>query len=147
MLKAQVGYSNNTDAYEAGVEAAKKSSSDGKGKIAFLFNSVGYDQKKLIEGVKSVLKDVDVVGCTSSAGIITPDGYMIDESGTAGILTLDGDDLTVASYGMAKEKDARETGRKVSLKAIENSGLDYAPDYFFMSASPAEEEAGRRVGA
>ena len=33
MLKAQVGYSNNTDAYEAGVEAAKKSSSDGKGKI------------------------------------------------------------------------------------------------------------------
>ena len=139
MLKARVGYSKLEDAYEAGIEAAKKSTEDGT-KIALLFNSVGYDQKKLMEGVKSVLSDVDVIGCTSSAGIITPDGYMIDEAGTAGILTLGGEDLTVASYGMAKKKSARETGREVALKALEKSGLDYAPDYFFMSASPAEEE-------
>ena len=140
MLKARVGYSKLEDAYEAGVEAAKKATENGQAKIALLFNSVGYDQKKLIEGAKSVLKDVDVVGCTSSAGIITPDGYMIDETGTVGILSLDGDDFTVASYGMAKKKSARETGREVALKALEKSGIDYAPDYFFMSASPAEEE-------
>ncbi len=140
MLKANVGYSKLEDAYEAGVEAAKASTENGNAKIALLFNSVGYDQKKIMEGVKSVLPDVDVIGCTSSAGIITPDGYIIDESGTAGILTLDGDDLTVASYGMAKEKSARETGRQVAIKALEKAGLDYAPDYFFMSASPAEEE-------
>ena len=140
MLKTKVGYSKIEDAYKAGEEAAKNSLLDENTKVAFLFNSVGYDQEKLIEGVKSVLKDVDVVGCTSSAGIITPDGYMIDETGTAGILTLGGDDLTVASYGMAKKNSARETGREVALKALENAGLDYAPDYFFMSASPAEEE-------
>jgi hypothetical protein len=140
MLKANVGYSKLEDAFEAGVEAAKKTEASDKTKIALLFNSVGYDQKKLMEGVKSVLSDVDVIGCTSSAGIITPDGYMIDESGTAGILTLGGDDLTVASYGMAKKKSARETGREVAIKALEKAGLDYAPDYFFMSASPAEEE-------
>lgn len=93
-----------------------------------------------MEGIKSVAKDVDVIGCTSSAGIITPDGYMIDEDGTAGMLTLGGDDLTVACYGMAKGKSARETGREVAKKALEKAGLDYAPDYFFMSASPAEEE-------
>ena len=119
MLKANVGYSKLEDAFEAGVEAAKKTEASDKTKIALLFNSVGYDQKKLMEGVKSVLSDVDVIGCTSSAGIITPDGYMIDESGTAGILTLGGDDLTVASYGMAKKKSARETGREVALKALE----------------------------
>ena len=140
MLKARVGYSKLEDAYEAGVEAAKKATENGQAKIALLFNSVGYDQKKLIEGAKSVLKDVDVVGCTSSAGIITPDGYMIDETGTVGILALDGEDFTVASYGMAKKKSARETGREVALKALEKAGIDYAPDYFFMSASPAEEE-------
>ena len=140
MLKANVGYSKKEDAYEAGIEAAKAAKEDGKAKIAFLFNSVGYDQKKLIEGVKNVFANTDIIGCTSSAGIITPDGYMIDESGTAGILTLDGDDLTVASYGMAKKKSARETGKEVALKALEKAGLDYAPDYFFMSASPAEEE-------
>ena len=140
MLKAKVGYSKNVDAYEAGVETAKTSTEGMDAKIALLFNSVGYDQKKLMEGIKSVATDVDVIGCTSSAGIITPDGYMIDESGTAGMLTLGGDDLTVACYGMAKGKSARETGREVAKKALEKAGLDYAPDYFFMSASPAEEE-------
>ncbi len=140
MLKAKVGYSKNIDAYEAGVETAKTSTEGMNAKIGLLFNSVGYDQKKLMEGIKSVATDVDVIGCTSSAGIITPDGYMIDESGTAGMLTLGGDDLTVACYGMAKGKSARETGREVAKKALEKAGLDYAPDYFFMSASPAEEE-------
>lgn len=140
MLKAKVGYSKNVDAYEAGVETAKNSTEGISAKIGLLFNSVGYDQKKLMEGIKSVAADVDVIGCTSSAGIITPDGYMIDETGTAGMLALGGDDLTVACYGMAKGKSARETGREVAKKALEKAGLDYAPDYFFMSASPAEEE-------
>ena len=140
MLNSKVGYSKNTDAYEAGKETATKATEGLNAKIGLLFNSVGYDQKKLIEGIKSVAKDVDVIGCTSSAGIITPDGYMIDEDGTAGMLTLGGDDLTVACYGMAKGKSARETGREVAKKALEKAGLDYAPDYFFMSASPAEEE-------
>ena len=94
-----------------------------------------------MEGIKSVMPDVDVIGCTSSAGIITSDGgYMVDETGTAGMLTLDDEELTVACYGMPKGKSARETGREVALKALEKAGLDYAPDYFFMSASPAEEE-------
>ena len=140
MLNSKVGYSNNKDAYEAGKETATKATEGISAKIGLLFNSVGYDQKKLMEGIKSVAKDVDVIGCTSSAGIITPDGYMIDEDGTAGMLTLGGDDLTVACYGMAKGKSARETGREVAKKALEKAGLDYAPDYFFMSASPAEEE-------
>ena len=140
MLNSKVGYSKNKDAYKAGKETATKATEGISAKIGLLFNSVGYDQKKLMEGIKSVAKDVDVIGCTSSAGIITPDGYMIDEDGTAGMLTLGGDDLTVACYGMAKGKSARETGREVAKKALEKAGLDYAPDYFFMSASPAEEE-------
>lgn len=140
MLKTKVGYSKNTDAYEAGVETAKTSTEGITAKVGLLFNSVGYDQKQLMKGIKSILPNTDVIGCTSSAGIITPDGYMIDETGTAGMLTIDGDDLTVACYGMAKGKSARETGREVAKKVLEKAGLDYAPDYFFMSASPAEEE-------
>ncbi len=140
MLKSKVGYSKLADAYEAGVETAKQATEGLKAKVGLLFNSIGYDQKKLMEGIKSVMPDIDVIGCTSSAGIITPNGYMIDESGTAGMLTLDDDEMTIACYGMAKEKSARETGRKIAMKALEKAGLDYAPDYFFMSASPAEEE-------
>lgn len=140
MLKSKVGYSNIVDAYEAGVQTAKMATEELNAKVGLLFNSVGYDQKKLMEGIKSVMPNVDVIGCTSSAGIITPAGYMIDETGTAGMLTLDDEDLTVACYGMPKKNSARETGREVALKALEKAGLDYAPDYFFMSASPAEEE-------
>lgn len=139
MLKTKVGYSNIADAFEAGAETAKKATEGLKPKAGLLFNSVGYDQTKLMEGIKSVA-DFDVVGCTSSAGLITPDGYMIDENGVAGMMTFDDEDLTIACYGMAKEKDARETGRTVALKALEKAGIDYAPDYFFMTASPAEEE-------
>ena len=141
MLKTKVGYSNNKDAYEAGRETAKMAVEELNPKVGLLFNSVGYDQKKLLEGIKEVMPDIDIVGCTSSAGIITPEGgYMIDEDGTAGMLVLDDEELTVACYGMAKKGSARETGRMVAQKALEKAGIDYAPDYFFMSASPAEEE-------
>lgn len=139
MLKTKVGYSNIADAFEAGAETARKASVGLKPKAGLLFNSVAYDQKKLIEGIKSET-DYDIVGCTSSAGLITPDGYMIDENGVAGMMTFDDENLTVACYGMPKKKDARETGRQVALKALEKAGIDYAPDYFFMTASPAEEE-------
>ena len=74
MLKSKVGYSKNADAYEAGVETAKKASEGLNPKFGLLFNSVGYDQKKLMEGIKSVMPDADVIGCTSSAGILVPDG-------------------------------------------------------------------------
>ena len=140
MLKAKVGFSKNEDAFEAGVETAKMASENLNPKIGLLFNSVGYDQKKFIEGVKSILPDTDIVGSTTSAGILVPEGYMIDEKGTGEILTLDDEDLVVACYGMAKKKSARETGREVAMKALEKAGLDYAPDYFFMTASPGEEE-------
>ena len=139
MLKTKVGYSYIADAFEAGAETAKKATEGLKPKAGLLFNSVAYDQKKLMEGIKSVA-DYDIVGCTSSAGLITPDGYMIDENGVAGMMTFDDENLTVACYGMPKKKDARETGRQVALKALEKAGIDYAPDYFFMTASPAEEE-------
>ena len=139
MLKIKVGYSNIADAFEAGAETARKASEGLKPKAGLLFNSVAYDQKKLMEGTKSVA-DYDIVGCTSSAGLITPDGYMIDENGVAGMMTFDDENLTVACYGMPKKKNARETGRQVALKALEKAGIDYAPDYFFMSAAPGAEE-------
>ena len=140
MLKTKVGYSNIVDAYEAGVETAKRAVIGINAKVGLLFNTVNYDQKKLIEGIKSVMPKVDIIGCTSSVGIITPDGYFTTETGAAGILTLDDEELMVACYGLPKKKSARETGREVALKAIEKADIDYAPDYFFISASPGEEE-------
>lgn len=140
MLKAKVGFSKLEDAHDAGVETAKAALEGINPKFGILFNSVEYNQKELVEGIKSILPETDIVGCTTSAGILVPDGYITDEKGTAELLTFDYDEMVVASYGMAKKKSARETGREVAIKALEKAGLDYAPDYFFMSASPTEEE-------
>ena len=93
-----------------------------------------------MEGIKSVNETIPVVGCTSSAGILVPDGYMIPETGSVEILVLDDDAMEVSCYGMAKQDSARETGRQVAIRALEQSGMDFAPDYFFMSAAPGAEE-------
>ena len=140
MLKTKVGYSNLEDAYEAGVETAKKATDGINAKVGLLFNSVNYNQKKLIEGIKSIIPEVDIVGCATGAGIITSEGYFTDETGATGMFALSDEDLTVACYGMAKKKSARATGREVALKAIEKANIDYAPDYFFMCTTPGEEE-------
>lgn len=140
MLRTKVGYSDIVDAFEAGIETARNATNGMNSKVGLLFNSIGYDQKRLLAGIKTIMPTVDVIGCTSSAGIITPNGYMTKDSGVAGMLVFDDPELKVACYGMPKGKSARETGRVVALRAIERAGIDYAPDYFFMSASPAEEE-------
>ena len=49
-------------------------------------------------------------------------------------------DTTVGVAGSSKQKDARETGRLLAKEAMEKAGKTVAPVYFYMVASPAEEE-------
>ena len=49
-------------------------------------------------------------------------------------------DTTVGVAGSAKQKDARATGRMLAKEAMEKAGQTAAPAYFYMVASPAEEE-------
>ena len=49
-------------------------------------------------------------------------------------------DTTVGVAGSAKQKDARATGRLLAKEAMEKAGQTVAPAYFYMVASPAEEE-------
>ena len=141
MLKSKVGYSTLTDSFEAGKEAMEMAIAGLNGKIAFMFSSVAYDQEKLMEGVKSVSETVPVVGCTSSASIIVPDGILNNETGYVGIMILDDPDMEVVSMCSERGESPRETGRKVAISLMEKANMDFAPDYFFMSANPAEEEA------
>lgn len=78
MLKTKVGYSNIVDAYKVGVETAKSAVTGINAKVELLFNTVNYNQKKLIEGTKSVMSEVDIVGFTSLLGVITTNGYFIN---------------------------------------------------------------------
>lgn len=141
MLKSNVAWSTNQDSYIQGKETAAKAVVDlVQTKVAFLYTSVDCDVKKVLEGAKSELGTAPIIGCTSSAGIITPDGFISGENGFTGILALGDPDLKVGVAGSERGKDPRETGRKLAKEAMKNAGENCVPAYFYMVASPAEEE-------
>ena len=74
MLKTKVGYSENIDAYESGVETATMANTIENPQVGLLFTSCVQDQQEIIRGAKSILKDVPLIGCTSSAAVCTQDG-------------------------------------------------------------------------
>ena len=139
MLKAKVGYSTLENSFDAGKETAEKALKGINPQLGFLFNSIEYNQQKYIEGIKTILPDTEIIGCTTN-NILVPDGYITSKTGVGELLLIEDEDIVVSCYGLPKKRTARETGKEVATKALERSGLDYAPDYFFMSASPDEEE-------
>ena len=140
MLKSKVGYSINQDSFLMGMESAKESNKDFSNvKLNFLYTSVNSDIKKVIKGIQSVSL-APIIGCTSSTGIIVPDGYITSENGFAGILSLNDTNMVVGVACHEAGKDARTIGRKVAIAAVENAKTTRAPAYFYMVASPKEEE-------
>lgn len=141
MLKSNVGWSTNVDSYNQGKESAAKAVVDLiQTKVAFLYTSVDCDVAKVLEGAKAELGTAPIIGCTSSAGIITPDGFISSENGFTGILALGDSDLNVGVASSPRNANPRETGKKVALEAMKNAGRTDSPAYFYMIASPAEEE-------
>ena len=141
MLKSKVGYSLNEDHYMAGIEAAKKANNDFSNvKLNLLYTSTDTDIKKVLKGMREVT-DSPIIGCTSNGGIIVPDGYLTSENGYAGVLSLNDPDMVVGVACHEAGKDARAIGRKVAIEAVENANSMRAPAYFYMIASPKEEEA------
>lgn len=109
-------------------------------KVAFLFTSVDCNVSKVLEGAKAELGTAPIIGCTSSAGIITPDGFISSENGFTGILALGDPELTVGVASSPKKEEARLTGQMVAKEAMKKAGRTDSPAYFYMVASPAEEE-------
>lgn len=141
MLKSNVGWSTNVDSYMQGKESAAKAVVDlVQTKVAFLYTSVDCDVKEVLEGAKAELGTAPIIGCTSSAGIITSDGFISSENGFTGILALGDPDLNVGVASLPRNENPRETGIKVAKEAMKNAGRSDSPAYFYMVASPAEEE-------
>ena len=135
-MKTKVGYSENVDAYTSGVETAKMANKIENPQVGLLFTSCVQDQKEIMKGVKSVLKDIDIVGCTSSAAICTQDGYLNKPTGYSGMMLLGGDAKVVAAGSPKTNDDARTIGRKLATKAVNEANCIEKPSYVFVSASP-----------
>jgi len=140
-MKGNTGSSVAADPKAAGKEAAQKAKAElSDVKVAFAYSSVAYDQGELLKGVAEGLPGVPVLGNTSFTGVITPEGYVTGEKGFVGIMALGGNDFSVGVAGKPKGDCARSTGREVAKEAMKNAGKSCAPAYFYMAASPGEEE-------
>ena len=140
MLKAKVGYSINSDNTKMGFEAVKKANQDFTNvKINILYTSYKNDIKQVLKGAKEA-SSAPIIGCTSSGGIIVPEGYVSSPDGFVGVMSLNDPNMTVGVASHEGGKNPRAIGRKVAIKAVENAKTTRAPAYFYMVASPKEEE-------
>ena len=105
MLKANVGWSTDANNFKAGRTSAAKAVVDlVQTKVAFLFTSCDNDVEEVLKGAKAELGTAPIVGCTSSGGIIVPDGFISSDNGFVGIMAIGDPDTTVGVAGSKKEK-------------------------------------------
>jgi len=136
MINIKVNSSQLPNAFEAGQAAAADLSG---AEFAFVFSSVNYDQKELIAGIKSAAPGLAVAGNTSFTGVITPQGF-IGGDHFVGLMSVGGE-VTVGVAGAAKGECPVAVGQGVAEAAMKKAGQNGPPDYFYMVASPGEEEA------
>ena len=102
MLKANIGWSTDANNFEAGRTSAAKAVVDlVQTKVAFLFTSCDNDVKEVLKGAKEELGTAPIVGCTSSGGIIVPDGFISSDNGFVGIMAI-GDPATTVGVAGSK---------------------------------------------
>ncbi len=140
MLKSKVGYSMDANSLTSGTITAKIATKGMRnGKLGFLYTSCLSNIRDVVKGVREVT-DMPVIGCTSSGAIIVPEGIVASPNGFSGMMALDDKNLTVGVASHEAGRDARKIGRKVAIEAVKKAGTTKAPDYFYMVASPKEEE-------
>jgi hypothetical protein len=167
MLKANVGSSTLPAGRAAGREAAKAAKANlDHIKLAFVYCSCEYDVAEVMAGVAEVLPGVPRLGNTSFTGIITPEGYIGGDTPFVGIMVLSDPTLMVGTASISKggtvmangvmsmtdpghasgapssipSRDTLINGALLAKAAMAAAGKTYAPDCFYMAASPAEEE-------
>ena len=118
-MKANVAWSTEEDAKIAGKNIAKKAVLDlNETKIAFLFSSVKYNTKKLLEGTKEIMGTAPIIGCTSSGGVVVSDGYISSQNGFAAMMAIGKDEeLFVSTAAVERDRIVRVTGRKAAENA------------------------------
>jgi len=140
-MKGNTGSSVSADPKTAGKEAAGKAKNGLSNiKVAFAYASVAYNLGDMLKGVAEEMPGVPVLGNTSFTGVITPEGFITGDKGFIGIMALGGDDLAIGVSGKPKSGDARATGMEAAKEAMKKAGKNCAPSYFYMAASPGEEE-------
>ncbi len=120
-ISVNLGWNSDNNSYKAGKSAAAQAIYNWQRNdinLALVFASSRYNQNKLIDGIKSIIPDVPIFGCTAASSI-TPEGIL--ENGiTMAILSSDPETFHY-SWGLGKNvfKNSRDAGHQSAKAAIE----------------------------
>lgn len=142
--KPTQGTARGASAFDAGKEAAAQAVEGlDAPKVAFVYCSCDYNVTAVVDGVKEAIPGVPVLGNTSFTGVIVSDGgYVGGDEPFVGVMVLSSPEMAVgiAAADRAQNDDPFEAGLIMAEAALDAAGKDVAPDFFYMAASPAEEE-------
>lgn len=142
---AAYGWSLNGDESQAAQEAVSmmKEKLVGPPVFAFLFSSVGYNEEKLLQEIRTLLPGTKIYGGTSCLGPMTNDGFHLGEKASLAIMGIASEEITFGVGGVdLNELSPREAGKTAALAAIESAGKEKTekPNIIFMTAAPGMEE-------
>ncbi|MDR1487160.1 MAG: FIST C-terminal domain-containing protein [Deltaproteobacteria bacterium] len=141
MLKAIAASSTDKNALDAGRQTGQQITTQlALPKISLIYASCDYNLEDVFKGFKSSAPNVPFIGNTSFTGVITPSGIVEGADGFIGALAIEDDALIVGVAGLEKKGSALETGREVAKKAMAKAAKLTPPAFFYMVASPGEEE-------
>lgn len=125
-ISVGIGFSNKGDA-----EAAAREAEDMAGKsaeFAIVFASSHYNPNETYEGVRSVLKDANIMGCTTAGEFCNLSGKAVTDSVT--VLTIGGK-LLKSSIGVGK--NLSKNGEKAGIEAATSAykSMDFNPYTMF----------------
>jgi len=142
MIKAGVGRSSGSDAFRAGAEACREAMdrAGGKTNLIIVFSTVAYDQKKMLEGVRSVSKEIPLVGCSDS-GEITAEGPV---SKHVAVTALTSDTIKfLIGIGKGTDKDSHKAGAMAAKEVKKKAKKD--PSLFMMLLDGLAENGAAAV--
>jgi hypothetical protein len=119
MIKAGIGSSSNPDALKAGAEACSQALNQvgDRAGLIVVFSTVGYDQKEMLEGARSVSREIPLVGCSDS-GEITTKGPV---SKHVAVMALNTDIQFSVGLGKGTDKDSFRAGKEAALQVKEKA--------------------------
>lgn len=142
---AAYGWSVNGDEIQAAKEAVSmmKEKLVGPHDFAFLFSSVGYDEEKLLQEIRTLLPGTKIYGGTTSLGPMTNDGFHVGEKASLAIMGISSPEITWGVGGAnLDELSPEEVGKEAVLAAIKSAGKETAekPNMVFTTVAPGMEE-------
>ncbi len=144
-LQIGIGFSDGRDAYAVGVnaclDALRKVKMDSP-LFGLVFSSGSYDHKKVVTGIKSVLKDVPLIGASSAGEIVH--GSIVNKNSVLVVL-MGGDGIFFStcskgfSHSMAPDLIGKEAGERLMRE------MGARPDISFIFSDVLSEVEQHKV--